>query len=134
MVSTKLLNALLKGANNANKDSIIKELVRSLDYDYDYNNQKQNHILEMLVDDSSIVQPEGVDIDYIKDNISKFVYKAEIYNIKNITLKDIDNISCDVIIKYDYIEKINEDREDINYSIATIRINYIDNPEVLKKS
>lgn len=134
MVSTKLLNALLKGANNANKDSIIKELVRHLDYGYDYNNQKQNHILEMLVDDTAIIQPEDVNIDYIKDNISKYVYKSEEYIIKNITLKDIDNISCDVVIKYDYIEKINEARDDINYSTTTLQLNYIDNPKVLKKS
>lgn len=134
MVSTKLLNALLKGANNANKDSIIKELVRHIDYGYDYNSQKQNHILEMLVDDTAIIQPEDININYIKDNISKFVYKSEEYIIKNITIKDIDNISCDVIIKYDYIEKINEEREDINYSTTNLNINYLDNPEVLKKS
>ena len=134
MISTKILNALLKNANTNNKDSIIKELVRHLDYGYDYNNQKQNHILEMLVDDGAIVQLEDVDTTYIKNDFAKFVYKSEEYIIKNITFKEIDNISCDIIITYDYIEKINEDREDINYSTNTIRINYLDNPKVLKKS
>ena len=134
MISIKLLNAVLKGANTSNKDNVIKEFIRYIDYGYDYNNNKQNRILEMLVDDTAIVQPEDVDINFIKDNISEFVYKSEEYIIKNITLKDIDNISCDVIIKYDYIEKINEDREDITYSTTNLNINYLDNPKVLKKS
>lgn len=134
MISIKLLNAVLKGANTSNKDNVIKEFIRYIDYGYDYNNQKQNRILEMLVDESSVIQPEDININYIKDNISKFVYKSEEYIIKNITIKDIDNISCNVIVKYDYIEKINEDRDDISYSTTNIQINYIDNPEVLKKS
>lgn len=134
MISIKLLNAVLKGANTSNKDNVIKEFIRYIDYGYDYNNTKQNRILEMLVDESSVIQPEDININYIKDNISKFVYKSEEYNIKNITIKDIDNISCNVIIKYDYIEKINEDRDDISYSTTELHLNYIDNPELLKKS
>lgn len=134
MINAKILNAILKNANPVNKDNVIKELIRHLDYGYDYDNQKQNHILEMLVDDSAVVQLEDVDTTYIKNDFAKFVYKSEEYIIKNITFKEVDNISCNIIITYDYIEKINEDREDINYSTNTLNINYLDNPKVLKKS
>ena len=103
-------------------------------YAEQYNDNKVNHLLEMLVDSLSVYTEEDINLDWIEENINSLVYKSEEYNIKDVRIKCVDNISCDVLINYDYLEKINEDRDDVTYTTGTIYLNYIDNPKVLKKS
>lgn len=134
MISVKVINAILSSSATYNKDVVIKEMVKHIQGGYDYNDNKVNHILEMLVDSLSVYTEEDINLDWIEENINSLVYKSEEYNIKNIKIKCVDNISCDVLINYDYLEKINEDRDDVTYTTGTIYLNYIDNPKVLKKS
>lgn len=134
MISNKLINAVLKSADVTNIENIIKELIKHFNIVYDYNDNYKNHILEMLVDNKAIITEDDIDVSYVKNNINNFIYKPEKYNIKDVTFKYIDNIECVVAFDYKYIEKINEDKEDITYTNGTININYIDYPQVLKKS
>lgn len=134
MISDKLINAVLKSADVTNIENIIKELIKHFNIVYDYNDNYKNHILEMLVDNKAIVTEDDIDVSYVKTNINNFIYKPEKYNIKDVTFKYIDNIECVVVFDYKYIEKINEDKEDITYTNGTINISYIDYSQVLKKS
>lgn len=131
MINEKIMDALLKTAKDENKNNIIKVLLHSVSLSYDYNDNKSIHILDMLVDSNSIITKEDINIKYVEDNIKQYVYNYEKYNIKSIKVHSVDNINCTVRIEYEYIEKINEDREDISCSKGNISINFIDTPEIL---
>ena len=132
MINKKLIKALLNSATQERKTIIIEELLNHISMNYDYNDQKAGHILEMLVDNSSVVRMDDVNLDYIKNNPKLLMYEYEKYNITDIKVSDIDNIDCIVIMSFKYLEKINEDRADITYTETTTHISYIDFPQILK--
>lgn len=134
MINNKITDLVLKNAPVDNANKIIKELLKHLDNSYDYNDNKKNHILEMLVDSDSIITVDKVNIDYIIEKFNTFMYKGDNYNYRNIKVEDVDNIEYVIKISYEYMEKINEDRDDIDWTKAIYNIDLIDKPELLKKS
>lgn len=132
MFSESLINALLKTATVEAKDNLIKMVIKSIHRNYSYDDGRINHFVEMLVDKSAIKNVEDVNLDYIKDNLNLLKYKHEEFNIKDIEVVSVDNIDCEVVIKYKAIEKINEDRADMTYTDYTASISYLDFPKVLK--
>lgn len=105
MFSESLINALLKSATVEAKDNLIKMVIKNINRNYSYNYNKVNHFVEMLVDKSAIKNIEDVNLDYIKNNLDLIKYKHEEFNIKDIEIDSVDNIDCEVIIKYKAIEK-----------------------------
>lgn len=134
MISKAIIEAVIKQAKPADKDNMLSMFITKLSDNYSYNDDKVNHCLELLLGGTNLVTPNNVNMDYIKKNFSKYVYKAEKYIIKDIELKSIDNIEGVIYVDYKYKEKINEDRDDIDFSQNCISISFIDNKEVLKKS
>jgi hypothetical protein len=134
MINDKIMNVILNGSNSYNKDIVIKELLKHIDNGYDYNDIKKNHILEMLVDEDTIITIDKVNIDYVIEHFVDFMYKGDTYNYRNIKVENVDNIDCLINVSYEYMEKINEDRGDIDWVKANYNINFNDKPEVLKKS
>ena len=86
----------------------------------------------MLVDDKATVKSGDVNISYLEKNLKLLMYKADDYNIRNIKVTDIDNIDCNVRVKFEYIEKVNEDRADCSYTYSNTTISFIDTPDILK--
>jgi hypothetical protein len=134
MINNKIIDVVLKNAPVDNANKIIKELLKHLDNGYDYNDNKKNHILEMLVDLNSIITVDKVNIEYIIENFDTFMYYGDKYNYRNIKVENVDNIDCVIKVSYEYMEKINEDRADIDWNSSTYNIDFIDRPELLKKS
>lgn len=134
MINNKIIDLVLKNAPVDNANKIIKEVLKHLDNNYDYNDNKKNHVLEMLVDQDSIVTVDKVDVKYIIEKFNTFMYNGDTYNYRNIKVENVDNIECIINVSYEYMEKINEDRDDIDWSRSTYNISFIDRPEVLKKS
>ena len=132
MINNKIIDVVLKNAPVDNANKIIKELLKHLDNGYDYNDNKKNHILEMLIDLDSIITVDKVDVKYIIENFNTFMYRGDEYNYRNIKVDNVDNIECVIKISYEYMEKINEDRNDISWTKSTYNIDFIDRPEVLK--
>ena len=133
MINKTIIDVVLNAADEKGKIAVIKELLNHVSLNYDYNDNKTSHILEMLVEPSTIVKIEDVDIDFINNNLNLITYKPEKYNIRNMKIENVDNIDCIIKVYYEYIEKINEDRDDISYSTSYANINFIDNPGILKK-
>ena len=134
MINDKIINIILKNAPVDNANKVIKELLNHIDNTYDYNDTKKNHVLEMLVDKDAIITIDKVDINYIIDHFVDFMYKGDTYNYRNIKVENVDNIDCLINVSYEYMEKVNEDRGDIDWIRANYNINFNDRPEVLKKS
>ena len=133
MINKAIIKAILTSATKENKDNVLNELLNHISMNYDYNDNKAGHILEMLVDSNSIINCADVNIDFINRNLNFLMYNNEKYNIRNIKVDSVDNIDCNIKITYEYLEKINEDRGDVSYTSSYSTINFIDNPDVLKR-
>ena len=132
MINPKIFNAVLMAATKETKDLVLKELVHHIGNNYDYNNNKVGHIVDMLVDKNAFVTPDKVNLKWVENHPERLMYQIDKYNIKNISVESIDNIDCTVRIKFEYLEKINEDRADVSYTSSYSDINFNDYPEILK--
>ena len=132
MVNKNIINAIINIALPENKNNIIKMFIDYIQDNVDYNDNKVNHILEMLIDKTAIKTVDDVNKAFVEENMKLCVWQYDQYNIKNINIIGIDNIDCTVKISYERIEKINKDRDDIDWDACTTNISYIDYPKVLK--
>ena len=132
MINPKIFNAVLMAATKETKDLVLKALIENIGNNYDYNDTKAGHVIEMLVDKTAIVTPDKVNLKWIEAHPERLIYQIDKYNIKNISIESTDNIDCTVKVKFEYLEKINEDRDDVSYTPSYTNISFIDYPEILK--
>ena len=132
MISKAVIEAVIKQAKQVDKDTMLTEFIAKLSYNYRYNDDTINHCLELLLDKTKPINPNDVNMDYIKKNFNKYIYKPEEYIIKDIEFKSIDNIEGIIHVDYKYKQKINEYNDNIDFDKASINISFIDYKEVLK--
>lgn len=132
MINPKIFNAVLIAATKETKDLVLKALVEHIGRNYDYNDQKVGHIADMLVDKNAIITPDKVNLKWVEKHKDMLMYEPNKYNIRNISIDSVDNIDCAIRIKFEYIEKINEDKEDVSYISSKSDINFNYYPEILK--
>lgn len=132
MINPKIFNAVLMAATKETKDLVLKELLKYVDNNYDYNNNKAGHIIDMLIDKNAVITTEKVNLKWVENHQDMLIYQIDKYNIRNISVDSVDNIDCTVRINFEYIEKVNEDREDVSYTSSYSNINFNDYPEILK--
>ena len=132
MINPKIFNAVLMASTKETKDNVLKALVEHIGRNYDYNDQKVGHIVDMLVDKDAIVTTEEVNLKWVENNLDRLIYQHEKYNIKNISVDSVDNIDCTVRIKFEYLEKVNEDRGDVSYTSSYSDVSFNDYPQILK--
>ena len=132
MINPKIFNAVLMAATKETKDLVLKELLKHVDNNYDYNNTKVGHIIDMLIDKNAVITTENVNLKWVENHQDMLIYQIDKYNIRNISIDSVDNIDCTVRINFEYIEKVNEDREDVSYTSSYSKINFNDYPEILK--
>ena len=132
MINLKIFNAVLMAATKETKDLVLKALVEHIGNNYDYNDSKVGHILDMLVDKNAVITPDKVNLTWIENHQDILMYQTDKYNIRNISIDFVDNIECIVRVKFEYIEKENEDKEDVSYMPFKSDINFNYYPEILK--
>ena len=132
MINPKIFNAVLMAATKETKDLVLKALVEHIGNNYDYNDQKVGHIVDMLVDKNAVITPEKVNLKWVEEHKDMLMYEPNKYNIRNISVDSVDNIDCAVRIKFEYIEKVNENKEDVSYISSKSDINFNYYPEILK--
>ena len=132
MINPKIFNAVLMAATKETKDAVLQALVEHIGRNYDYNDQKVGHIVDMLVDKNATITPDKVNLKWVENHQDRLMYQIDKYNIRNISVESVDNIDCTVRVSYEYIEKINEDRADISYTKSYSDISFNDYPEILK--
>ena len=132
MINPKIFNAVLMAATKETKDLVLKALVEHIGNNYDYNDSKVGHIVDMLVDKNAVITPEKVNLKWIEEHPEHLLYNNDKYDIKNISIDSIDNIECTVRIKFEYIEKTDKDNDNISYTPCRSNISFNDYPEILK--
>ena len=132
MINPKIFKAVLMAATKETKDAVLQALVEHIGRNYDYNDNKVGHIVDMLVDKNAVITPDKVNLKWVENNPDRLRYQHEKYNIKNISVDSVDNIDCTIRINFEYLEKINEDRGDVSYINSYSDISFIDYPQILK--
>lgn len=132
MINPKIFKAVLMAATKETKDAVLQALVEHIGRNYDYNDQKVGHIVDMLVDKNAVVTPDKVNLKWVETHLDRLIYQQDKYNIRNISVYSVDNIDCTVSIKFEYLEKVNEDRGDVSYTSSHSDISFNDYPEILK--
>lgn len=132
MINPKIFNAFLMAATKETKDLVLKALVEHIGNNYDYNDSKVGHIVDMLIDKNAVITPDKVNLKWIENHQDRLMYQIDKYNIRNIAVDSIDNIDCTVRINFEYLEKVNEDRGDVSYTSSHSDISFNDYPEILK--
>ena len=132
MINPKIFKAVLMTATKETKDAVLQALVEHIGRNYDYNDQKVGHIVDMLVDKNANITPEKVNLKWVQEHLDRLMYQHEKYNIKNISVDSVDNIDCTVRINFEYLEKVNEDRGDVSYTSSHSDVSFGDYPEILK--
>ena len=132
MINPKIFNAVLMAATKETKDLVLKALVEHIGRNYDYNDQKVGHIVDMLVDKNAIITPDKVNLKWVEEHKDMLMYEPNKYNIRNISIDSVDNIDCSVRINFEYIKKT-EDKEDVSYISSKSDINFNYYPEILKQ-
>ena len=132
MINPKIFKAVLMAATKETKDAVLQALVEHIGKNYDYNDQKVGHIVDMLVDKNAFITPDKINLKWVENHQDRLMYQIDKYNIRNIAVDSIDNIDCTVRIKFEYLEKVNEDRGDVSYTSSHSDISFNDYPEILK--
>ena len=132
MINPKIFNAVLMAATKETKDLVLKALVEHIGNNYDYNDSKVGHIVDMLVDKNAVITPDKVNLKWIANHQDKLMYQIDKYNIRNISVDSVDNIDCTIRVNFEYLEKVNEDRGDVSYTPSHSDISFNDYPEILK--
>ena len=132
MINPKIFNAVLMAATKETKDLVLKALVEHIGNNYDYDDNKVGHIVDILVDKNAFVTPDKINIKWIEAHPERILYQNDKYNIRNISVNSIDNIDCTVRVNFEYREKIYEDRADVSYTSSYTDISFVDYPEILK--
>lgn len=132
MINPKIFNAVLMAATKETKDAVLQALVEHIGRNYDYNDQKVGHIVDMLVDKNAVITPDKVNLKWVENHQDRLMYQIDKYNIRNIAVDSVDNIDCTVRLKFEYLEKVNEDRGDVSYTHSQSDVSFNDYPEILK--
>lgn len=132
MINPKIFNAVLMAATKETKDLVLKALVEHIGNNYDYNDNKAGHIVDMLVDKNAVITPDKVNLKWVENHQDKLMYNIDKYNIRNISVDSVDNIDCTVRINFEYIKKVGEDKDDVSYISSHSDISFNDYPEILK--
>ena len=132
MINPKIFKAVLMAATKETKDNVLTALVEHIGRNYDYNDQKVGHIVDMLVDKNATITPDKVNLKWVESHLDRLMYQQDKYNIRNISVDSVDNIDCTVRINFEYLEKVNEDRGDVSYTPSYANLNFNDLPEILK--
>ena len=130
MISKNIVNCVLNSADVESKNFVIRMLLNYIANQYDCD-KKIQHILDLMLDSEQFIEAEHINIDYIKNNLNLLMWKADEYNIKDIELVGVDNVDCVVIVAYKYLEKINEDRDDVTYTDSKANISFVDYPDII---
>ena len=100
MINEKLIDVFLQNAEQEDLIRGIKELLNHLKIQSNYAFEKQVNNFINIVGGDKPISINDIDIEFIKSNIDKFVYKSEEINKDSIEISDIDIIDNTVKIIY----------------------------------
>ena len=123
MINDKLIDTFLKNAGKNDLIRGIKQIFNYLENDYRYE-ELVNNIINIIGGDT-LTTIDDIDLELIKANIDKLLYKAEEIDKYSIEISNIDNIGKTVKITYK--------RNDNDYQTCNI-IDYIDYLKKVKEN
>ena len=122
MINDKLIDTFLKNAGKNDLIRGIKQIFNYLENDYRYEELVNNSI--NIIGGDTLTTIDDIDLELIKANIDKLLYKSEEIDKDSIKISNIDNIgktvkitykrndndyqTCNTIDYMDYLKKVKE--------------------------
>ena len=122
MINDKLIDTFLKNAGKNDLIRGIKQIFNYFENDYRYE-ELVNNIINIIGGDT-LTTIDDIDLELIKANIDKLLYKSEEIDKDSIKISNIDNIgktvkitykrndndyqTCNTIDYIDYLKKVKE--------------------------
>lgn len=130
MISKEIVKTLVDFSDYSIKDVLLKEFINEFIADNSYNDDKVNHLLELLIGKANYIGKEDINLEYIKENMSKFIYNGESYSFQNVLIDKVSDINNSVTMSYQYKNK--DDSED-DWRNSYVNIDMDEYPECVKK-
>ena len=125
MINDKLIDVFLQNAEREDLIRGIKQILNHLKIENSYNYEEVFNNIVNIIGGDKLTTIEDIDIDLIKANIDKILYRTEEINKDSIEISDIDIIDNTVKIVYN--------REGNDYN-SNDRINYTDYLKKVKEN
>ena len=125
MINDKLIDVFLQNAEQEDLIRGIKQILNHLKIENSYNYEEVFNNIVNIIGGDKLITIEDIDIDLIKANIDKILYRTEEINKDSIEISDIDIIDNTVKIVYN--------REGNDYN-SNDRINYTDYLKKVKEN
>lgn len=125
MINDKLIDVFLQNAEREDLIRGIKQILNHLKIENSYNYEEVFNNIVNIIGGDKLITIEDIDIDLIKANIDKILYRTEEINKDSIEISDIDIIDNTVKIVYN--------REGNDYN-SNDRINYTDYLKKVKEN
>ena len=106
MVNKKLIDVFLQNAKQEDLIRGIEEILNHFKLENEYRYEQLVNNLVNIIGGDKLITIDDIDIELIKDNIDKFIYKSEEIDKDSIEISDIDNI--DRTVKFVYKRKGND--------------------------
>ena len=100
MINDKLIDVFLQNAEQEDLIRGIKQILNHLKIENSYNYEEVFNNVVNIIGGDKLITVDDIDIELIKSNIDKFVYKSEEINKYSIEISDIDIIDNTVKIVY----------------------------------
>lgn len=128
MLSREILRHIVTNVCEQNKEDLLVEFLFSLNEQYC--NDNLEYVLSILINPENAITEKDIDMEYIQNNIGQFVYNGDAYNFSEISLKEINNVKCFIIIEYKCVKKDSTEPP----ITAEIPINFVNYKKVIKKN
>ena len=128
MLSKEILRHIVTNTDIQNKDDLLTEFLFNLNEKY--SNNKLEYVLSILINPNNAITKDDIDMEYIQNNMDKFIFNNNFYKCSKISLKEINNIKCSITIEYKFIIK----GEDKTLKTEETTISFVDYKEVIKKN
>lgn len=100
MINDKLIDVFLQNAKQEDLIRGIKKIFTHFKFENEYKYEELVNNTINIIGDDKLITIDDIDIELIKIDISKFIYKSEEIDKDSIEISDIDNIEKTVKILY----------------------------------
>ena len=100
MINDKLIDVFLQCAEQNDLIRGIKEILNHFKIDSEYRYEELVNNIVNIIGGDKLPTIEDIDINLIKDNVDKFIYKSEEVDKESIEISNIDNIDNTIKIVY----------------------------------
>lgn len=129
-MDSDILNAIIAYAPAKRKDDFIKELIKSVETNF--NGEKlAKHYVDILLK-CDWLKHKRLNLEYVREHLKEWVNDKEDYVYTAIEINHIDEFKMIILINYKYALKSEYDKGIRSFTTGILSIDYNTYPKILK--